>query len=182
MESAITGEPIDGDGNPVPWMNYAVIELLTEILSEEHIVFEWGSGSSTLFFAQRVSEVHSIEHEELWFAKLKLLLPSNSNISFIPIEDPDGYAEALRSFVKTPDLIVIDGRYRVRCFSEAINLAKDNGTVLLLDDSQRERYAEAFKLAKQHELQHLNIGGFGPLSADYETSTLFFHRNNRLDL
>src|ERR1035437_5170281 len=54
----------------VPWMNFNAISLLNKYLTKDMTVFEWGSGSSTLFLSQRVYKVISIEHNKEWYSKV----------------------------------------------------------------------------------------------------------------
>ncbi len=68
--------PVDKDGNPIPWFTYPAIEFLKERLTKEMTVFEYGSGSSTLFFAERVKEIISVETNKEWFNKIVNKLPS----------------------------------------------------------------------------------------------------------
>ena len=52
---------------------------------------------------------------------------------------------------ETFDLVIVDGRHRVRCVLGSKNLVKPGG-VLMLDDSQRHYYQEAFNVLKEWEL------------------------------
>lgn len=49
-----------------PWINYRAIQWLDDYLQPNMKVFEWGSGGSTIFYAKRVEEVISIEHNQEW--------------------------------------------------------------------------------------------------------------------
>lgn len=48
--------------NPVPWIPFTAREFLEPYLHSEMRVFEWGSGGSTLWFAQRTKHVTTVEH------------------------------------------------------------------------------------------------------------------------
>ena len=48
FRSFVEGRAIDAHGEPVPWMNYAVIDFLKERLRPEMNLLEFGSGGSTL--------------------------------------------------------------------------------------------------------------------------------------
>ncbi len=72
-----TGEPVDKNLEPLPWLTYSFIDFITERLSKEFSVFEFGSGNSTLFFAKRVKQVSSVEHNNEWYNKLKSKIPGN---------------------------------------------------------------------------------------------------------
>jgi hypothetical protein len=49
-----------------PWINLPAIKILKNILRPDARVFEYGSGGSTVFFAKRVMNVISVEHDLLW--------------------------------------------------------------------------------------------------------------------
>lgn len=50
-----------------PWITYGAREFLDGFLQPRFRVFEWGSGGSSLFFARRVAQVISVEHDANWF-------------------------------------------------------------------------------------------------------------------
>ena len=58
----------------VPWMNFNAISFLNKFLTKDMTVFEWGSGSSTLFLSHRVHKVISIEHNKEWYSKVNDML------------------------------------------------------------------------------------------------------------
>lgn len=148
-----------------PWTSPASIAVFEKFLSKDMTAFEWGSGSSTVFFAQRIKKLVSIEHNEAWYKKVKSSLKEkkfdNVEYHFIKINypdqhlDKDGYQAALNenqtnayrdyfSFIdRFPDeyfdFIVVDGRARVECGFHAIPKLKPGG-VLVLDNSERIRY------------------------------------------
>jgi hypothetical protein len=62
---------LDPGRNPladkVPWIALSAIKFLDHILNKNMLVYEYGSGGSTLFFASRVKEVISTEHDQMWY-------------------------------------------------------------------------------------------------------------------
>lgn len=50
-----------------PWISFAAIQFLKNILKKDMRVYEYGSGGSTLFFASRVNNVISTEHNRNWY-------------------------------------------------------------------------------------------------------------------
>ena len=50
----------------LPWFSYAAIDFLEKYLRLEMRVFEFGSGGSTLFFAQRCKSVTGVEDNAHW--------------------------------------------------------------------------------------------------------------------
>ncbi|HMQ00869.1 MAG TPA: hypothetical protein PKC24_13905 [Cyclobacteriaceae bacterium] len=61
-----------------PWMSPAAIRIFKSILHTEMRGFEYGSGSSTAFFAEKCKEMVSLEHHEEWYQKVKTELDSSS--------------------------------------------------------------------------------------------------------
>ena len=54
----------------IPWITFGAIRFLKRLLTKEMVVYEFGSGGSTLFFANRVKRVYSVEHDTAWFEKV----------------------------------------------------------------------------------------------------------------
>lgn len=125
---------------------YSYKSLLEKTLKEfkPKIILEWGSGKSTKLMRKLLpdSEIHSIEHQLKWYLLWKLTI-HKVNLHRIPLNNypspnfPDKYF----------DFIFVDGRNRVECMKSSLELLKDNG-LLMLHDSNREKYREGIKLFK----------------------------------
>lgn len=116
------------------------------------IVYEYGAGGSTLFFASRVGRATSIEHQQLWCdlvrEKLQANSPSNVNLQLVECDlsqTPDfensPYVQSIRD--TEADVILIDGledwsKYNLRpiCFAIAETRIKKGG-IIVLDDFWR---------------------------------------------
>lgn len=55
---------------PLPWYTYSSIDFLEDLLQPQWKVFEYGTGGSTLFYADRCAEVHTIEHDSSWWKQI----------------------------------------------------------------------------------------------------------------
>ena len=55
----------------IPWLPFDAITYIEAYLKPDMTVFEFGSGGSTLFWASRVKQVISVEHETSWYHKMK---------------------------------------------------------------------------------------------------------------
>lgn len=53
-----------------PWISFGAISFIRKILRPDMYVFEYGSGGSTLFWAEHVKKVVSVEHEPDWFRRM----------------------------------------------------------------------------------------------------------------
>lgn len=148
-----------------PWLSLELIEYLNKTVNSEFDVFEYGSGSSTMFFAQRAKTVTSVENDFEWYKKVKADLErlkiTNVNLIHIPHDDetskdflnPLAYSsnsnnyrfKVFRKYAKVIDdfglfdLVLVDGRARISCAYHAKNHVKDGG-VVVLDDAERSYY------------------------------------------
>lgn len=174
-------EPVNADLKAIPWMNYAFVELLDERLNKDLRMFEYGAGFSSLYFAERVKEVVSIEYDKAWEEKLRDLLKHCTNHKLIVESVGDAYINAAKSENSLFDLILVDGRERVACFESGIAALTKQG-VIILDDSDREEYQSAFEIAKRQGFRHLRISGLKPFSFLREESTIFYRDLNCFNL
>lgn len=73
---------------PSPWLSPAATLFLDKWITKEMVGAEFGSGLSTVFFAQRTQKMVSVEHFEPWFQKVRLLFKEqhiqNVDYLFIP--------------------------------------------------------------------------------------------------
>ena len=77
FESFKSLKSIDKNGYPIPWFSYPFIDFMTPRLEKELVIFEFGSGNSTLFFAKRIKKIISIEHNIDWFNIVNKVKPEN---------------------------------------------------------------------------------------------------------
>jgi len=120
-----------------PWLTRTMIEILASWLRPDDRGLEWGSGRSSLWFAERVNYLISVEHNESWYRKI------NSQLKEKKLENVDYrfYSDRLQyvSFTdqlpaKSFDFVLVDGIERDRCALAAISLLKDGG-ILIIDNS-----------------------------------------------
>lgn len=105
-------------------------------------VFEWGAGRSTSFFLRYNVAVTAIEHDPAWHQKISRQTKNQSaaklDLQLIP--ELSAYIKAINAYPDNFfDVVVVDGREREACLFAALPKVKPGG-LLLLDDSQRERY------------------------------------------
>ena len=73
----------------MPWITFAAITYLKQVLSPDMRVFEYGTGGSTLFFARRVAEVISVEHDPVWYEQLREIIENrNINNTHVQLIEP----------------------------------------------------------------------------------------------
>jgi len=175
-----TGLPLDLNGAPLPWLPYCLIALLEQRLSKDLTVLEFGSGFSTLFFMTRVQFVTSIEHDRQWLERLRPQVRSNVRLLCASGDSAASYCEPLGEH-GTYDLILVDGIHRVECLRRALGCVSERG-VILLDDSDRAEYVEAFTLAAAAGFRKLSLLGHKSGSAGLHWSTIFYRDRNCLGI
>jgi hypothetical protein len=62
-----------------PWITFPAIRILERALKQDMRVYEFGAGGSTIFFARRVREVVSVEHDPAWFERVKAALEAGGH-------------------------------------------------------------------------------------------------------
>ncbi len=124
-------------GDPVPaypWLHPEAVEYLEGLLTPEMRVLEHGAGGSTLWFAERVKEVVTLEHNPEWAEKMRALAPANVRVIHTGTQE----ARVTCPF----DLFLIDGarEQRGQMILLSPQLVKPGGWVVL-DNANRPEYA-----------------------------------------
>ena len=138
-----------------PWLVFDAQEYLEELIGKDTKVFEWGSGISTLWLARRAGTVVSVEYDPEWHAAVGAALAERGlrNCEQMLFEldadateaEHEAYASAIDGFDDEHfDLVIIDGRARVRCAANAVAKVAPGG-LLLLDNAERPRYRDIFE-------------------------------------
>ena len=184
--------------NRYPWITFNAIKWLEKYLNKNVTLFEFGSGGSTFFWAERVKKLISVEHDKKWYDRVskELIKEGIKNCDYIlsePIKDstkdkiPYGYKSytstlkeyegmSFENYVKTIenypdssfDLVVIDGRARASCIFRALRKIRPGG-FLMLDNSDREHYHKAIVLLNNYK--RTDFFGLVPYRAQlYQTS------------
>jgi hypothetical protein len=65
-----------------PWITFRSRAFLAKIINRRSCIFEYGSGGSSLYFAKRVGQITSVEHDPLWFAKLKHVIEEKGIVNW----------------------------------------------------------------------------------------------------
>ena len=149
----------------VPWLPYRVLERLEAALASCEAggrVFEFGGGGSTLWFADHGADVVTVEHDRDWVEHLATALVDEARCQLIHRDSSNDYAEYVATIAEWPDahfdVVVVDGRERVRCLRESISKVRPGG-LLILDDAERPRYRAAFDAV---DWPHVTYRGLTP--------------------
>jgi len=175
--SATLGSCVDGEGNPVPWITYPAIDFIGRRVRPEMSVFEYGCGASTLWWASRVKEVVSCEHDEAWHRAIAARVPDNVRVNFVALEPGGAYCQKAAERSAAYDVIVIDGRDRVNCALNALPALKADG-VIVWDNSDRPDYTEGYEFLRQNGFKKIEFTGMAPLSGATCETSVFYRDDN----
>ena len=151
------------------WMSQKEIDTIKKYLTPTTIMLEYGSGGSTLYFSQYVKEYYSIEHDKLWYNKIKAQISNTENIKTFfceakvydsrahhhdrihatcwdELEKTSRYTE-FEHYIQSPSLInkkfgavLIDGRARPECAKFIYDFLEEEAYVFIHDYWARKHY------------------------------------------
>lgn len=180
IKSVEKGIPSDSRGNPLPWMNYSAIAFLDGRLNKSMSLFEYGSGYSTLYWANKVGSVTSVEYNESWYEEIKKSKPGNVQLIYQEIEPNGKYCRTINNYAGGEyDIVVVDGRKRVECAQMALSKISPSG-VIILDDAHREEYQEIFARLKSEGFSSIVFEGLKPAGNRLDATAIFYRPGNCL--
>ena len=127
--------------DPQPWMARGAIARLEELLGPKTSLLELGSGSSTLWFAQRTGAITSLEDHDDWADRVADMTRGAANVELRRVTS---LPEALAALDGHYDVGVVDHRDSAEWTRiDSLRALKDLCSILLLDDSDRQQYGSA---------------------------------------
>jgi hypothetical protein len=180
LRSRSLGAPRDAQGRPVPWITYPSLFFLEPRVRADMSVFEFGSGSSTLWWASRVRRVVSCEHDQAWFEQVRSTVPASVDIRHVGLEE-QRYSREILQYRNEFDIVVIDGRDRINCARNVLTALKEDG-IVLWDNSDRDEYRAGYEFLEQNGFRRIDFTGLGPLNVYQWTTSIFYRDRNCLGL
>jgi hypothetical protein len=135
-----------------PWIPFAARKAIERCISAESLVWEVGAGFSTLWFADRVRKITSIEASQEWYDRLSRIIERerirNVDLRF------EWEAERMADFSELGDaaldLLFIDGGPRGQCLQRGFSKVKPGGYVYLDNWDTEEFWGEAIEFPKNN--------------------------------
>lgn len=127
----------------IPWISYDAIKTLRQFLTKDSRVLEFGSGMSTLWYANYAGEVCSVEDYLPWYQKVSGFLGKTmiENVNYCFADSSEAYCSFMSNDTAGFDLIMVDGSNRSACIANSLKLLKPGG-ILYLDNSDKHSGAE----------------------------------------
>ncbi len=135
---------------PIPWVTHDAVCFLDDFMKNNPnaSILEFGSGASTIWFAQITQNLVSIEHSPQWATEVKNLLKEKNCFAVNYILHPTPYYTLCNRFKNESfDLILVDGRNRSGCIKHSIPLLKRGG-IMMIDNAERSWYQKGLNLLK----------------------------------
>lgn len=125
--------------------------------------YEFGVGGSTVYVYNNTdATIEGVDSSRTWITKVASLCPDTTRINLHHVNIgttgawgfPNGeerrnnwpdYSNSINSVVKEPELVLVDGRFRVACIANTILYALNNNVelIIMLHDAQRSYYNPA---------------------------------------
>src|SRR6266581_5166903 len=116
-----------------PWLTNAAVDMLENWLRSDDRGIECGSGRSTIWFAERVGSLVSVEHNQVGHKQVaaELRRKGLQNVGYHLCEDVRQYCSVAEKFPpESFDFCLVDGEERDQCALAAISLVKPGGVVI----------------------------------------------------
>ena len=128
-----------------PWLADKAIEYFESLLTPEMVVVEFGGGGSSLWLADRVKQVYTVEKDLDWVAVIRKNAPENVMLCTV------------LKLIELADILFIDGEpvEERAWWLDNARLYVKSGGIVVLDNANRPEYAGArAEFAKGAELLH----------------------------
>jgi hypothetical protein len=129
----------------IPLMHKNEYQFVEKYLNKDDVLFEWGSGNSTIYFSSFVKKVISIEHDIDYYKPIKTTIDvfnfQNIDLYYIPpIEIESTRVDKLKNYIEFPikknlkfTKVLIDGRARKHC-AEILTDYIDENVIIFIHD------------------------------------------------
>ncbi|HUJ25072.1 MAG TPA: hypothetical protein VLW85_03575 [Myxococcales bacterium] len=117
-----------------PWIVPAALDEMARRLRHDDAVFEWGSGLSTPWLAERAGTLVSIESDASWHRKVAAMLEQralrNTELRLVP--DEQKYLAQIEPVATgSLDLVLVDGHWSGRALGLSMPKLKRGGLLVL---------------------------------------------------
>lgn len=186
---------VGGQGQPLPWLTYSLINFIEPKLGKTLSMFEYGCGNSTLWFANRVKHIQSVDHDEVWYEEVRAQMPANvklilervntkqnySTITFLECGDENSYSSSITRTGQFYDIVLVDGIYRSNSVLHSINCLTKEG-VIILDNVDYIESTKATDHLKEAGFRRIDFWGMCPIVHHDSCTAIFYRDGNCLNI
>lgn len=131
-----------------PWYTKPFLDILETWNLSQKIIFEFGIGYSTVWFANHCKYLYGVDNNLQWINETKeyltkLNLRNKAQLFYAHASEEnqqsiDAYLYKIEKMFEQPDIIVIDGIFRDECIPAAIKQIKNHGIIICDNWMQEE--------------------------------------------
>jgi precorrin-6B methylase 2 len=173
--------PVDRFDKPIPWLTYPFIHFIEPRLKKTFNVFEFGSGNSSIWFAKRVNQIVSVEHDKSWFNNISKKVPENVTLLHRELEINGEYSKVICESKMKFDIIIIDGRDRLNCVKNSLSALSGSG-VIIFDNSNVECYLDALSHLEELNFKRIDFFGMHSITCHTGCTSIFYKEDNCLKI
>lgn len=142
----------------LPFMSETEIIDLVSYIDRNTVMLEIGGGQSTYFLSKYVKRLTTVEHNKEWASNIEDMMRNSKadwNLHLVEPNFPqsypfepaqpgqfDNYVKLISNLNDIYDVILVDGRDRVRVAKSCLGLLKKGGVLLVHDFWVRPKYFE----------------------------------------
>jgi len=114
-----------------PWLGYRAVRRLARLIQPDWRILEFGSGLSTVWFAERAGLVVAIDENPDWYEIVRQGLARRriTNVDYHLAEEREDYVSVPGYPDRTFDLAIVDGRWRARSAEKALRAVRPGGFI-----------------------------------------------------
>jgi hypothetical protein len=168
---------INKNKEPIPWFSYPAIKFIESRLNKNLSVFEYGCGNSTIWFAGKVKNIISVEHDKTWMDSISSTMPTNAQIIFQTLEIDGDYAKECVNQNQKFNIIIIEGRNRLHYAKNCIEALTDDG-IIIFDNSHTDEYSIGANYISESGFRRIDFIGLTPIISHSNTTTILYRSNN----
>lgn len=129
-----------------PWYVNTCMDRIKQMDLSDKIVFEYGLGASTIWWATKAKKLVGVDHNQDWLEKTDMELCAKgieNKTRLFRINTHEGDTTAARDLYVTlynaeekPNIVIVDGVHRYECAEYAVNVLKPE--ILIVDNHQQD--------------------------------------------
>lgn len=173
--SMMSNESVGANKQSLPWMTYPAIEYLNQFNFKSEKVLEFGSGGSSIWWADRVQNLTCIEDNLEWYEKVQESLNNLPNVKCEFRKTDDEYSRL--DFDSTPSIVVVDGSCRGKIVQNLIAKKEilDRECKLIIVDNSDWLPQSISSLSNGLNWIQVDFMGFAPINGYCHATTIFIN-------
>lgn len=192
---------IDRNGDPIPWFTYPAIDFLKERITKDLLIFEYGSGGSSIWFSNHAKSVDSVEHHPKWYQEVLKQTANNPNIhvhlaelkpehqvldyhtlAFLRDTAGNDYINQIKKGNKKYNLVIVDGLFRNDCLIPATQCLTNDGVVILDNTNYDKELSDGITFMKNQGFKRIDFWGMNPIFGQKSCTTVYYKTGNCLGI